>query len=102
MRRWLLVLVLLGCSLTAVAQLDTTGRYAGLDSLLTQFYDRFEKNVSMMEDPKDRDYLIASVTVNVSPTFFAWISQFEGCFTIAGPKSIREKYQEHLKKALDA
>ena len=38
MRRWLLVLLLLGCSLTAVAQLDTTGRYAGLDSLLTQFY----------------------------------------------------------------
>ena len=71
-------------------------------SLLTQFYDRFEQDVSMMEDPKDRDYLIASVTVNVSPTFFAWISQFEGGFTIAGPKSIREKYQEHLKKALDA
>ena len=38
MRKWLLVLLLLGCGLKAAAQLDTTGRYAGLDSLLTQFY----------------------------------------------------------------
>ncbi len=71
-------------------------------SLLTQFYDRFEQNVAVMQDPKDPDYLIASVTVNVSPTFFAWIFQFEGGFTIVGPKSIREKYQEHLRKALES
>ena len=71
-------------------------------SLLTQFYDRFEQNVPKMQDPKDPGYLIASVTVNVSPTFFAWVSQFEGGFTIAGPKSIREKYHEHLRKALES
>ena len=38
MRKCLLVLLLLGCSVCAAAQVDTTGRYAGLDSLLTQFY----------------------------------------------------------------
>ena len=38
MRKCFLVLLLLGCGLCAAAQVDTTGRYAGLDSLLTQFY----------------------------------------------------------------
>ena len=38
MRKCFLVLLLLGCCLKAAAQVDTTGRYAGLDSLLTQFY----------------------------------------------------------------
>ncbi|NLZ19863.1 MAG: hypothetical protein GXY24_06330, partial [Bacteroidales bacterium] len=39
MRKWLLpVLLALCCSPRLAAQIDTTGRYAGLDSLLTQFY----------------------------------------------------------------
>ncbi len=43
MRKCFLVLLLLGCGLSAAAQLDTTGRYAGLDSLLTQFYGALER-----------------------------------------------------------
>ena len=70
--------------------------------LLTQFYDRFEQDVSIISDPKDPEFLLAYVTVNVSPTFFAWVFQFEGGFTIVGPKSVKEMYQEHLRKALDA
>lgn len=67
--------------------------------LLTQFYDRFEQNVSVMQDPEDEGYLQANVTVNVSPTFFAWIFQYEGGFSICGPKAIRDRYLEHLEKA---
>ena len=43
MKRILLILVCLGLSLGASAQIDTTGRYAGLDSLLTQFYAALER-----------------------------------------------------------
>ena len=43
MKRLLLILVCLGLSLGASAQIDTTGRYAGLDSLLTQFYAALER-----------------------------------------------------------
>lgn len=70
--------------------------------LLTQFYDRFEQDVVVIPDPSDSDYLQANVSVNVSPTFFAWISQYEGGFSVAGPKRIRDMYHEHLRKALDA
>ena len=38
MRKIVILLILLACSLRAVAQTDTTGVYAPLDSLLTQFY----------------------------------------------------------------
>ena len=68
MRRWLLVLLLLGCGLKAAAQLDTTGRYAGLDSLLTQFYGalvREEISVKNAEfDARSRDAI-----ANLAGTF---------------------------------
>ncbi len=70
--------------------------------LLTQFYDRFEQDVAVHPDPKDPEYLQANVSVNVSPTFFAWISQYEGGFTVAGPKRIRDMYHDHLRKALES
>ena len=61
MRKLVILLVLLACSLRAAAQIDTTGVYAPLDSLLTQFYgallyeDIDEKNAEF-------DALIASCT----------------------------------------
>ncbi len=59
MRRWLLVLLLLGCGLKAAAQLDTTGRYAGLDSLLTQFYGALVREEISVKNA-EFDALIAS------------------------------------------
>ncbi len=43
MKKVLLILLCLSFSLGAAAQMDTTGRYAGLDSLLTQFYTALER-----------------------------------------------------------
>lgn len=71
-------------------------------SLLTQFYDRFSRDSSLMRDPKSKEYLLANVQVNVSPTFFAWVSQYEGMFTIEGPEHVRKAYHDHLRKALEA
>lgn len=70
-------------------------------NLLTQFYDRFERELPIFSDPKDKDYLQANVSVSVSPTFFSWVSQYEGGFSIIGPKSVKEKYEEHIRNALD-
>ncbi|MBP5491835.1 MAG: WYL domain-containing protein [Clostridiales bacterium] len=71
-------------------------------NLLTQFYDRFSRDVVIQKDPKNPEFLLANVSVSVAPTFFAWISQYEGAFTIEGPEHVRQKYHDHLKKALDA
>ena len=62
--------------------------------LLTQFYDRFEQTVTVFEDPKDKDYLQANVTVHVAPTFFSWVFQYNGGFSIVGPKGFKEKYED--------
>ena len=43
MRRLILLLLALGLCLNLSAQIDTTGRYAPLDSLLTQFYGALER-----------------------------------------------------------
>jgi len=71
-------------------------------AMLTQFYDRFSQDVTVLPDPKDGEYLIANVTASISPTFFSWVSQYAGEFSIYSPKSVVDKYHEHLKKALDA
>lgn len=69
--------------------------------LLTQFYDRFEQTVTVYEDPKDKEYLLANVSVYVAPTFFSWVFQYRGGFAIAGPKDVKEKYEEHIRSVLD-
>ena len=70
--------------------------------MLSQFYDRFDKDVTIYPDPKHEDCLIANVSASISPTFFSWISQYEGAFSIVGPKSVVDQYQEHLRKAMNA
>ena len=70
--------------------------------LLSQFYDRFDQKDTVLPDPKDPDYLTAYVTIHVSPTFFSWVSQYAGGFTIAGPEKVRKEYHRHLKAALEA
>ena len=69
--------------------------------LLTQFYDRFEQTVTVYEDPKEKEYLLANVSVYVAPTFFSWVFQYRGGFAIAGPKDVKEKYEEHIRSVLD-
>ncbi len=69
--------------------------------LLTQFYDRFEQSVKVFEDSRDKSYLLANVTVHVAPTFFSWVFQYGGGFSIAEPKDVKEKYEEHIRNAQD-
>lgn len=70
--------------------------------LLDQFYDKFEQTSNVMQDPKDEDFLLANVNIRVSPTFFSWVCQYAGDFTVAGPEKIRKQYHDFLNKALEA
>lgn len=46
----------------------------------------------------DDDTLEALVKVQVSSMFFGWISQFPGGMEITWPKSVIEKYRDHISK----
>ena len=42
-----------------------------------------------------------TVTVHLSPTFYAWLFQYAGEMTIVEPEGIREAYAERLQTAID-
>ena len=42
-----------------------------------------------------------TVTVHLSPTFYAWLFQYAGKMTIVEPEGIREAYAERLQTAID-
>lgn len=83
------------------------GMYAGKEltvelvfpaDLLEIAIDRFGENISpVMTD--NSEYII-SVVVQVSKTFFAWLTIFEGRVKIYSPESVKESYKDFIKKLL--
>lgn len=57
-------------------------------------YDEFGENVSVTR--LGDGVLAASVTVQLSPTFFGWLAQSGGTIRISSPAEAREKYRAHL------
>lgn len=68
--------------------------------LLNPIYDAFGENTKIGISTESR--YTATVTVEVSPTFFSWIDQFGGKMQIVSPAEIREQYKEHVRLLLDA
>lgn len=64
--------------------------------LLEVAIDRFGENISVSRMGSD-EYII-SATVQVSKTFFAWLTTFEGRVEIQSPESVKESYKEFIKK----
>lgn len=64
--------------------------------LLEVAIDRFGENISVSRMGSD-EYII-SATVQVSKTFFAWLTTFEGRVKIQSPESVKESYKEFIKK----
>lgn len=64
--------------------------------LLEVAIDRFGENISVMRMGSD-EYII-SAAVQVSKTFFAWLTTFEGRVKIQSPESVKESYKEFIKK----
>ena len=61
--------------------------------------DQFGKDVMMM--PVDADHFTITVPIEVSPTFFAWISTFGRRVKILSPEPVVEKMRDFLQRSLD-
>ena len=62
--------------------------------------DAFGSKTMIM--PLDEDHFTANVYVEVSPTFFAWVSTFGGKLAITNPPEVKVEMVEFLSKSLDA
>ena len=60
--------------------------------------DAFGQKTMIM--PFDEDHFTANVFVEVSPTFFAWVSTFGRQLMITSPKETKEEYVKFLNNAL--
>lgn len=74
----------------------------GVNILADQVIDAFGKDITIMSDIKDPKYFTANVLVDVSPTFFAWVSTFGRRLAIVHPPEVKAEMVEFLKKSLDA
>ena len=61
--------------------------------------DQFGKDVMMM--PVDADHFTITVPIEVSPTFFAWISTFGRRVKILDPAPVVEKMREFIQASAD-
>lgn len=60
------------------------------NSLINAVIDRFGEDVYIRKN--DEESFIASVSVNVSPTFFAWVFTFGGKMKISAPESVANEF----------
>jgi len=61
--------------------------------------DQFGKDIMMI--PVDEEHFIITTPIEVSPTFFAWISTFGRRVKILGPAPVVEKMREFIGKVAD-
>lgn len=66
--------------------------------LMKKFIDRFGEDFPSWQ-VSDTSFR-AEVEVAVSPTFFAWVSEYSGQIRIVAPETVRQEYIEHLKNLL--
>ena len=59
-------------------------------------FDRFGLDIAITKEKNERYSM--SVSLELSPAFFAWLSTFEGEVMISEPESARHAYLEHIEK----
>ncbi len=62
------------------------------DYTMNYLIDRFGMEFRSHQTTEDR--FTATVTVDASPTFFAWVFQFGGDIRIVGPEKVRNEFQK--------
>ena len=72
----------------------------GINKVADQVIDAFGNKIMLMPDKKE-GFFTVNVLVDVSPTFFAWLSTFGKQLKITAPKETKEEFAEFLHKALD-
>lgn len=69
------------------------------DSNLTGvIYDRFGEGVNMM--PSSEDKILATVKVQLSPTFWGWLFQFEKRMRVISPEVVVKEQRERIEELL--
>lgn len=61
-------------------------------------YDKFGEDVPMLKE--DKDTFIATVKMQVSPTFWGWLFQFADKMEILSPDILTKGYKEHIQLIL--
>ena len=67
------------------------------EKLIGVIHDKFGENTKMIRTAQGK--CVASVRVQVSPTFWGWLFQFVGDMRIISPDPLIEEYKERAKKA---
>lgn len=69
------------------------------NELIGAVYDKFGEDTPMQR--VDEDSCSARVTVQVSPTFWGWVFQFQGKLRVTDPAELIEKYNALLTRACE-
>ena len=75
-------------------------RLLGINKVADQVVDAFGNKIMLMPDKED-GHFTADVLVDVSPTFFAWVSTFGTQLKIAAPEKTKNEYVSFLHESLD-
>ncbi len=68
------------------------------NSLIGVVYDKFGEDINMVRVSESE--CVASVNVQVSPTFWGWLFQFVGEMQIISPEQLREEYIVRCEKVI--
>lgn len=69
------------------------------NDLIGVIYDKFGEEAKIVRTGENT--LVASVDVQVSPTFFGWLFQFGNRMKVISPDDVVERYREHIKSIND-
>ena len=67
--------------------------------LMDQMIDKFGEGIEIQN--VRRENFDITVPVDISGTFYAWVTQFVGEMTIVAPEHVRQAYAEYLTEAID-
>lgn len=68
------------------------------DKLIGVVHDKFGEKTKMIRTVEGR--CVASVKVQIAPSFWGWMFQFAGEMKIISPESLMEEYRERARKVL--
>ena len=66
--------------------------------LMKKITDKFGEDFEV--NKVSEDHFQATVSANVSKTFFGWVCTYAGEIKIVGPEEVTKAYRKHLRKAL--
>ena len=69
------------------------------DKLIGVVYDKFGEDTKMVRINENN--CVASVKVQISPTFWGWLFQFGKQMTVLSPEGVINEYKQRLRELTD-